>query len=317
MRFLNPAIGVAVHGTRPEAYAVLMPRVQSNGIEIEYTEQGHGDPLLLVMGLGGQLIDWPAGFVDALVTQGFRVISFDNRDIGLSTEMSGEGLSRSALFKALLRRPVKAPYLLSDMAADAVGLLDALEIDQAHVVGMSMGGMISQEITVGWPERVLSLTSIMSHTGDKKNGITDPKLAIKLQRQGDPDPSDRESVIANMVNIWKWISGATYDEAESRRQIEAAVDRSIRVAGTSRQTAAIFASRDRTTALRSVRTPTLVIHGLQDPLVRPSGGQATAKAVPGARLIMFPEMGHDLPANRWVEMAEEIRRNADRAALPT
>ena len=316
MRFLNPAIGVGAHGTRRRAYAGRMPRVTSNGIELEYTERGNGDPLLLVMGLGGQLIDWPEGFVDALVAQGFRVISFDNRDIGLSTEMTGEGLSRSALLKALLRRPVATPYLLSDMAADAVGLLDALDIREAHVVGMSMGGMIAQEITIGWPERVLSLTSIMSHTGDKKNGVTDPKLAIRLQRQGDPDPNDPASVIDNMMNIWKWISGATYDEAESRRQIEASVARSIRVKGTSRQTAAIFGSRDRTAALRSVRRPTLVIHGLQDPLVRPSGGQATARAVPGSRLIMFPDMGHDLPPTRWAEMAEEIRRNADRAALP-
>ncbi len=316
MRFLNPAIGVGVHGTRRSAYAARMPRLTSNGIELEYTDRGNGDPLLLVMGLGGQLIDWPEGFVEALVAQGFRVIAFDNRDIGLSTEMTGAGLSRSALLKAVLRRPVKSPYLLGDMAADAVGVLDALDIRQAHVVGMSMGGMIAQEITIGWPERVLSLTSIMSNTGDKKNGASDPRLALKLQRQGDPDPNDRQSVIDNMVNIWKWISGSTYDAAESLRQIEASVDRSIRVEGTSRQTAAIFASRDRTAALRGVRTPTLVIHGLQDPLVRPSGGQATARAVPGSRLIMFPDMGHDLPPTRWAEMAEEIRRNADRAALP-
>jgi pimeloyl-ACP methyl ester carboxylesterase len=294
-----------------------MPRVTSNGIEIEYTERGHGDPLLLVMGLGGQLIDWPEGLVDQLVAQGFRVIAFDNRDIGLSTEMSGPGMARSALVKAILRRPIPSQYQLGDMAADAVGLLDALGIGQAHVVGMSMGGMIAQEITIGWPERVLSLTSIMSNTGDKKNGLPDPKLSIRLQRLGDPDPNDPANVTANMMQIWRWISGPTYDEAESRRVIEASVTRSIRVAGTSRQTAAIFASRDRTTALRGVRRPTLVIHGMADPLVKPSGGIATAKAVPGARLVMYPEMGHEIVRTRWAEMAEEIRRNADRAALPS
>ena len=294
-----------------------MPRVTSNGIEIEYTERGHGDALLLVMGLGGQLMDWPEGLVDQLVAQGFRVIAFDNRDIGLSTEMSGPGMARSALVKAILRRPIPSQYQLGDMAADAVGLLDALGIGQAHVVGMSMGGMIAQEITIGWPERVLSLTSIMSNTGDKKNGLPDPKLSIRLQRLGDPDPNDPANVTANMMQIWRWISGPTYDEAESRRVIEASVTRSIRVAGTSRQTAAIFASRDRTTALRGVRRPTLVVHGMADQLVKPSGGIATAKAVPGARLVMYPEMGHEIVRTRWAEMAEEIRRNADRAALPS
>ena len=305
-----------MYGNRELAYAGGMPKVATNGIELEYVDRGNGDPLLLVMGLGAQLTSWPDGFVDSLVAQGFRVIAFDNRDSGLSTEMSGSGLKRGDILKVLLRRPVSAPYQLRDMAADAVGLLDELGIKQAHVVGASMGGMIAQEITIGWPNRVQSLTSIMSNTGDRKNGMIDPKLALKLRRQGDPNPNDRESMIEHSLTMWKWISGPTFNEAEAREFTAAGVDRAIRVEGTERQTAAIFASRDRTAALRLVRTPTLVVHGLVDPLVRPSGGEATARAIPDARLLMFPEMGHDLPEGRWNEIAGAIRQNADRAPLP-
>lgn len=293
-----------------------MAQVAANRITIEYTSEGNGDPVLLIGGLSMQLIDWPQGFVDELVAAGFRVIRFDNRDAGLSTEFTGSGMSRRDLVKALARRPIHTEYTIADMAADAAGLLEALDIDSAHVVGMSMGGMIAQELAIGWPDRVLSLTSIMSHTGDKRHGLIDPKLAVKVARQGDPDPSDPVAVRENSLQLWRWISGPATTEEEIVAQIDAAVARSIRVDGTSRQTAAIFGSRDRTTALHGVRTPTLVIHGLVDPLVRPSGGMATAKAVPGARLVMFPDMGHDLPSTRWAEMVEEIRRNADRAALP-
>ncbi|MDA0202772.1 MAG: alpha/beta hydrolase [Actinobacteria bacterium] len=290
-----------------------MAQAAVNGITIEFEEYGSGDPLLLVMGLGGQLTDWPPELIEHLVAAGFRVIAPDNRDIGLSTEMSGEGLARSALVKAMLGRPVKAPYSLSDMASDAVGVLDHLGIDRAHVVGMSMGGMISQEIAIGWPDRVLSLTSIMSHTGDRRHGLAKPSLLWRITRLGDPDPSNPSSVVDNSMKIWQWISGPTYDEAVARQRIEAGVERSIRVQGTARQTAAIFASRDRTPLLASVKCPTLVVHGMVDPLVTPSGGRTTAKAVPGARLIEFPDMGHDLPTNRIPEIVEEIRRNADRA----
>lgn len=146
--------------------------------------------------------------------------------------------------------------------------------------------------------------------------MIDPKLALKLRRQGDPNPNDREAMIAHSLELWKWISGPTFNEAEARELTTAGIDRAIRVEGTERQTAAIFASRDRTAALRLVRTPTLVVHGLVDPLVRPSGGEATARAIPDARLLMFPEMGHDLPEGRWSEIAGAIRQNADRAPLP-
>ncbi|MGA0917847.1 MAG: alpha/beta fold hydrolase [Ilumatobacteraceae bacterium] len=290
-----------------------MAQAAVNGITIEFEEYGRGDPLLLVMGLSGQLTDWPPELIEHLVAAGFRVIAPDNRDIGLSTEMSGEGLARSSVVQAMLGRPAKAPYSLSDMASDAVGMLDHLGIDRAHVVGMSMGGMISQEIAIGWPDRVLSLTSIMSHTGDRRHGLAKPSLLWRITRLGDPDPSNPSSVVDNSMKIWQWISGPTYDEAVARQRIEAGVERSIRVQGTARQTAAIFASRDRTPLLASVKCPTLVVHGMVDPLVTPSGGRTTAKAVPGARLIEFPDMGHDLPTNRIPEIVEEIRRNADRA----
>jgi Predicted hydrolases or acyltransferases (alpha/beta hydrolase superfamily) len=150
----------------------------------------------------------------------------------------------------------------------------------------------------------------------RKNGMIDTRLALKLRRQGDPNPNDREALIEHSLTMWKWISGHTFDEAEAREFTAAGIDRAVRVEGTERQTAAIFASRDRTTALRGVRTPTLVIHGLVDPLVRSSGGEATARAIPDARLLMFPEMGHDLPEGRWNEISEAIRQNADRAPLP-
>jgi pimeloyl-ACP methyl ester carboxylesterase len=290
-----------------------MAQAAVNGITIEFEEFGSGDPLLLVMGLGGQLTDWPPELIEHLVAAGFRVIAPDNRDIGLSTEMSGEGLARSAVVKAMLGRPVKAPYSLSDMASDAVGVLDHLGIDRAHVVGMSMGGMISQEIAIGWPDRVLSLTSIMSHTGDRRHGLAKPSLSWRITRLGDPDPSNPSSVVDNSMKIWQWVSGPTSDKAVARERIETGVERSIRVQGTVRQTAAIFASRDRTPLLASVKCPTLVVHGMVDPLVTPSGGRTTAKAVPGARLIEFPDMGHDLPTNRIPEIVEEIRRNANRA----
>ncbi len=305
-----------MYGNRELTYAGGMPKVASNGVELEYADRGNGDPLLLVMGLGGQLTSWPEGFVDELIAQGFRVIAFDNRDSGLSTEMTGPGLKRRDILKVLLRRPVTSPYKLNDMAGDAIGLLDALDISQAHIVGASMGGMISQEIAIGWPGRVQSLTSIMSNTGDRKSGMIDPKLALKLRRQGDPNPNDREAMIEQSVELWKWISGPTFDEAEAREFTAAGIDRALRVEGIERQTAAIFASRDRTAALRLVRTPTLVVHGLVDPLVRSSGGEATARAIPDARLLMFPEMGHDLPECRWKEIAGAIRQNADRAPLP-
>jgi len=287
-----------------------MAQVTANGITIEYTEQGSGDPLLLVMGLGGQLVDWPQGFVEVLASRGFRVIRFDNRDIGLSTEFSSPPPSAGQIAKSVLfRRPMSAEYRLSDMAADAAGLLDVLEIETAHVVGMSMGGMIAQTLAIEHPARVRSLTSIMSTTGSRKVGQPTLKIVRRFVRR--PVPT-RETAVEVGLETVRVISGPTFDEAEARELVRASVERSFRPAGTGRQTAAIMASPDRTEGLRRLQVPSLVIHGLLDPLVRPSGGIATAAAIPGSRLMMFNDMAHDLPPTRWHEMADAIATNSAR-----
>jgi pimeloyl-ACP methyl ester carboxylesterase len=263
------------------------------------------------MGLGGQLIDWPEGFVDELVAHGFRVISYDNRDAGLSTEFEGPPPTRRQLAKAvLLRRPLASHYKLGDMARDGVGVLDALGIDSAHVVGMSMGGMIAQEIAIEHPERVRSLTSIMSTTGNPRVGRPKLRLVRKALRRKQP-------TIENAINLsletFRDICGPTFDADEFRVLAQRSISRSFRPDGTSRQLAAIIASPDRTDALGRLQVPTLVIHGMLDPLVQPSGGIATARAIPGAKLVMYNDMAHDLPHTRWREIADEVASIAARA----
>ncbi len=290
-----------------------MAAVQANGITIEYETHGDvgGDPLLLIMGLGGQLTDWPEGFVDRLTSAGFRVITFDNRDQGLSTEFDWEPPSQlRTIMATLFKRPPKAGYLLADMANDAVGLLDALGIERAHVVGMSMGGMIAQTVATEHRARVLSLTSIMSNPGDRKTGRIAPSIMPKLAKMKAPI---RETAAERSVEMFALFSGSHFDPAEHLRRSKISVERAFRPTGTQRQTAAIMASPDRTPALRRLDLPTLVVHGLMDKLVRPSGGNATAAAITGSRLLMFPDMGHDLPAQRHEEIVDAIRRNADRA----
>ena len=270
-----------------------------------------GEPLLLVMGLGGQLIAWPLEFVDRLVAKGFRVIRFDNRDIGLSTKMpSPPPTTRRILLAVLSRRFARSDYTLSDMADDAAGLLDHLGVGRAHVVGMSMGGMISQAMVIRHPDRVASLTSIMSNTGDRKNGRTKRSLLRRMPRLMARNPAD---AIDNGVKIFRLVSGPHFDEAAAREMAEEAFARSYEPAGAARQTMAVAASPDRTWDLRRVRVPTLVVHGLLDPLVLPSGGMATARAIPGAKLVMYPDMGHDLPKPRWDDLIDEIVDTARRS----
>lgn len=289
-----------------------MPQVPANGITIEYEQHGSGDPLVLIMGLGGQLTDWPDGFVDELVAAGFEVTTFDNRDIGLSSEFDWEPPSPvKAVTRSLIRRPVPAGYDLRDMAADTAALIAELGLGPAHVVGMSMGGMVAQQLTIDHPGAVASLTSIMSNPGDGKSGRIAPKVMAKLARA--PRPT-RETAVQQSVDNFSLFSGPHFDADEHRVRAERSVARSFRPLGVARQTAAIMASPDRTASLGAVTVPTLVVHGLVDPLVRPSGGIATARAVPGSRLVMYPDMGHDLPRSRWGEMAAALRRNADRAA---
>jgi pimeloyl-ACP methyl ester carboxylesterase len=291
-----------------------MAIAQSNGITIEYHERGEGQPLLLVMGLGGQLIDWPEGFVDELVAHGFRVILFDNRDSGLSTEIDGPPPTRPQLAKAIvLRRPLPSHYKLRDMADDAIAVLDALGIERAHVVGMSMGGMIAQEIAIDYPERVSTLTSIMSTTGNPRVGR--PKLRLirnAVRRQ----PPTVDNAIELSIQTFRDVCGPTFDAEQFRELAEKSIARSFRPDGTSRQLAAIIASPDRTDRLSRLRVPTLVIHGMLDPLVQPSGGIATARAIPGAKLVMYNDMAHDLPPTRWSEIADEIAAIVARAPQP-
>jgi pimeloyl-ACP methyl ester carboxylesterase len=284
-----------------------------NGITIEFEVHGDGEPLLLEMGLGGQLVAWPLDWVNLLVDQGFQVIRYDNRDIGLSSKTPGPPPTlKRALAAQLSRRAVKGHYDLSDMAGDAACLLDHLGIERAHVVGISMGGMIAQSLAIGHPHRVASLTSIMSSTGDRRHGRVHPRLLRNASRLRATGP---ENYVDSQALIFQAISGEGFDEREVRELAQMALDRNFDSHGVLHQLLAIAASPDRTEALRSVSAPTLVIHGLRDPLVLPSGGVATAKAIPGSRLLMFPEMGHDLPRARWAEIAEAIVQNAERAGF--
>ncbi|HUW01368.1 MAG TPA: alpha/beta hydrolase [Acidimicrobiales bacterium] len=286
-----------------------MAQAAVNGITLEYEREGTGEPMLLIMGLGAQLTAWSPEFVELLVGRGFEVIRHDNRDAGLSTEMTGTPPSqRRAFTLRMLGRPVDASYLIGDMADDAAALLDDLEIESAHVVGVSMGGMIAQSLAIGHPERVRSLTSIMSNPGDG-SGLISPKLALSMARR--PTPT-LDNAIDLAVDTSRRISGPHFDETVTRGRAVDAVARSFRPQGTVRQTAAIMASPNRVPGLQGLDTPTLVIHGLLDPLVRPSGGVRTAQAVPNSRLLMFNDMAHDLPAPRLGETADAIAQNASR-----
>ena len=290
-----------------------MTRATCKGMAIEYESFGEGEPLLLEMGLGGQLVAWPMDWVNLLVEQGFRVIRYDNRDVGLSSKTTGEvpGVGRMAA-AFVSRRFAKSPYLISDMADDAAALLNCLEIERAHVVGVSMGGMIAQSVAIQHPAKVSSLTSIMSNTGNRRHGRVSSKLLSKARKLRS---RTRDDYIDTQVLIFRLIAGEHFDEDEIRTLAAEALARDYDPAGVLRQLMAIAASPDRTEALQSVTAPTLVIHGLRDSLVMPSGGIATARAVPGSRLLMFPDMGHDLPRNRWGEIVEAIVQNAERGGF--
>jgi len=283
----------------------------ANGLTIEYDEHGDGEPLLLVMGLGAQLIAWPLGFVELLTDAGFRVIRFDNRDIGLSSTIDGPVPTRRQVVQsAISPRLAKASYTVDDMADDAAALLDALGIERAHVVGASMGGMIAQALTIRHPGKVRSLTSIMSNTGDHKSGRIKRSLLRKLPRLAVRRADD---AVERGVEVFRLTAGSHFDAEAARAMGEEAFVRSWRPEGAARQTVAIAASKDRTWDLGRVRVPTLVVHGLADPLVLPTGGMATARAVPGSKLVMYPDMGHDLPMPRWPDIVGEIVANARRA----
>jgi pimeloyl-ACP methyl ester carboxylesterase len=282
-----------------------MPRAKTNGIEIEYETIGDpaGEPTLLVGGLGCQLLDWRLEFCELLAERGRYVIRFDNRDIGLSGFIDGGPEPDMAAVMSGDHSTV--PYLIADMAADAAGLLDALGIRSAHIAGFSMGGMIVQQLAIDFPAKVRSLTSIMSSPGD---GVTGKPTRPALEALLTPVPEDREAAVATQIGTWRTIGSPEYPQtdAELRARIEAGFARSPRRDGFARQFAAIQASPDRTPGLREVRVPTLVLHGEADPLIKPSGGEATAAAVPGAQLRLFPGMGHDFPRPLWPAFIEAM-----------
>ncbi len=293
-----------------------MPRHAVNGIELEYDTFGDSaqPPLVLIMGLGAQMVLWEDDFCSELAASGFHVVRFDNRDIGKSTRLSALGVPNvhEVVMAAMAGQPPQAPYTLAEMADDTVALMTALGIARAHVVGASMGGMIAQTIAIRHPERLLSLTSIMSTTGDPTLPQATPEAMQVLLT---PPPLDREGNVARTLASWKVIGspGYPFDEPRMRAVFERAFDRGYHAEGVARQFTAIVASGDRTAALRSVATPTLVIHGADDPLIPVAAGHATAQAVPGATLLVIPGMGHDLPVGTWQPIIAAIGDLAERA----
>lgn len=267
--------------------------------------------LLLVNGLGSQLISYLPEFCQRFIDAGFHVIRFDNRDVGLSSKTPGPApVMKDVLAARSAGRSIEVPYTLSDMAADAVAVLDAAGVDQAHIWGMSMGGMIVQTMAVEHPERVLTLTSVMSTTGDPKVGGATPEAMAVITTA---PPKDREGAIAAGVQGREVIGGTLYDRDRSAELGAAAYDRCFNPIGSAFQIAAITASGNRTAALASISAPTTIIHGRLDPLVQLSGGEATAEAIPGAQLVVYDEMGHDIPQPLWDSYVDELRQLAGRA----
>jgi pimeloyl-ACP methyl ester carboxylesterase len=289
-----------LHDEAGSAQTARMPQTQANGITIEYDT--FGDPadeaLLLVMGFTAQLTGWEEGFCKALADRGRYVIRYDNRDVGLSTHFDGVAVDMTAVLGAMSGGPApEVPYTLSDMAADGIGLLDALGIDKAHVMGASMGGMIVQTMAIEHPDRLKTVTSVMSTTGEPEVGQATPEAIGALLT---PPPTERDAVLDRAAAVWKIFASPRYfDEQKARTQAGAAFDRAFYPEGATRQMAAIVASGSRADGLREVRLPMLVIHGMADTLIAPSGGRRTAELVAGANLLEVHDMGHDLPEPLW------------------
>jgi len=294
-----------------------MPNVKANGIQIEYDTFGNpaDEPLLLIMGLGSQMILWHEDLCRMFAEHGHYVIRFDNRDVGLSSKIEEAGIPDvMAIITAIMeRRPIEAPYTLDHMADDAVGLLDALRIDRAHVCGASMGGMIAQTVAIRHPRRVKSLVSIMSTTGDPS---LPPAKADAMAFLITPPPQDRDGLIEHSVKLWRTIGspGFPFDEEFIRERSAQLYDRCFYPQGQVRQLAAILAHGSRRDRLKDVRIPTLVIHGIDDPLVPVEGGKDTAAHIEGAELMLVEGMGHDNPRQVWPRAVEAITALTRRAA---
>ena len=285
----------------------------SPGVELCYQTFGspEGDPLLLVMGLGGPMNWWDPELCTMLAEAGFHVVRFDNRDTGRSSRMPGR-VTRGQLVKGFLGRGGKVPYTLSDMGADAFGLMDHLGWDSAHVVGVSMGGMIVQTMAIDQPKRVRSLTSIMSTLGKRTVGWQHPALLpMLIAKRG----AGREAYVASSAKVWQVIGSPGFppDEAKGRARAEETFDRGVSASGVMRQMLAILNQPDRSRTLRRLRIPAAVVHGSADKMVHVSGGRATARAIPGAELLVIDGMGHDMPEELFGTLTDIIRRTADRA----
>ncbi|MFE4862109.1 alpha/beta fold hydrolase [Streptomyces sp. NPDC056670] len=293
-----------------------MPNVDvSAGLSLSYESFGDpGDPaVLLVMGFGTQMLGWHEDFCRALADRGRYVIRYDNRDCGLSTKFDDHPVDMGEFIAAVSSGDIPTalamvPYRLDDMADDGFGLLSALGIDRAHLVGASMGGMIAQAMAIRSPERVLTLTSMMSSTGESEYGRSSPEAQAVLFS---PRPTDRDGYVAAAERELVWASRRYGDAAALRELAAASYDRAYYPAGISRQLGAMVLSGSRADALRELRVPTLVIHGLDDTLIDPSGGERTAELVPGAVLRLIPDMGHDRPRELWPELLDAVAAHTD------
>jgi len=301
-----------------------MPIVEANGLRIDC--EVHGEPgapvVLLIMGLGMPAALWPDALIETLTDAGFRVVTFDNRDAGGSTRFEGVRVPNvlRAIWRSLRRRPVAAPYTLYDMAADTVGVLDALGIERVHVVGASMGGMIGQVVTARYPDRVRSLTSIMSNSGNPERRIAFGRWkALRALLHRPPPPDDHAAVVRHLTRVFGVIGSPAYrHELESMRPLfERVARRGLYRAGTSRQMLAILSTGDRRPLLGQIAAPTLVLHGADDPLVPEAAGRDTAAHVPGAAFEVVPGMGHDFPPSLMATLAARIVLHCRAAEAPT
>jgi len=300
--------------SKPEKEDTDMPVVTTNGINIEYETFGKtsSTPLLLIMGLGVQMIFWPDGFCRSLAEKDFYVIRFDNRDVGLSSKFEEAGIPDvlTGMTAALRGEKVEAPYTLEDMADDAAGLLDSLKIKKAHICGASMGGMIAQTLAAKYPQKTLSLISIMSNTGDHEQKQPEPEVLALLVT---PAPEERGAYIRHSVEVQKKIGGKGIpcDEEWAGEIAGKSFDRCFYPQGITRQMMAIMAGGNRKPFLAGIKAPTLVIHGSDDPLVPVENGKDTADSIPGAEILIVKGMGHDLPAGTWPQIIDGITKHTE------